>query len=1281
ARAESGSLHAADLSVIFMEDEDPEIEEVLNRKVVRDAEGHITSDTEDPVLEEEFKDFLIEARDRIGEVLEELAGEVVFEADPQSLSLEDRFASWNRQLSQALGTGAILEKLEAIDGEDPEGLYQNLIERSLHKKEVTIKELIDASINHHREAIFDTIRGSLPADEADQELFIGQHGRFHQNLKDSDTYSKLKSKRTELSERQTQVYRDAQEAQHKVYELFPNTEWNRIWTIAEALIDEDGWQEIADQMLLDDEDLDREIKKEEAIKEAFLAFGRKHRWHINPVNMDVFWKPLVKAGIPHNFYTNLLDASSLVLNDTLARDEVSEAIEYNHERLSGGENTDFPGEKLLNEVEIQVMPYRMDIQRQCEEYTKHFMQLQDSFDHNPQALQSTLNLIHELRVELVPYLRTQKEEIQAMLEQLAPDKAVFIKAYLESIEAQISGLETSAQKHWEGLQDTERNEARGYKFSKDDELFTHFPGMFGGIDKSFSFIDGDRGDFMDKHFEEFKDSQKKVPESVAFIKDKLGLFEVGGRDKAREKYEQIQQKYGHTFHKFDENYEVYTKRMNTDMKLLTDAEFTQRHGESKAQVGQNIMMLNEHHKGFQQIWGKYEDPDFFQNWIKQYENPESRSSAISEFDFWDTISQQENTMENLNHGFGAWITAHNKSWVEETGPVSLEQLWHKTKKGAGKFLLDDVQWYSINGIMGMFQDVMEITKRLSERRTEKEKALLGKVIFGESGVWGLGHEFTRKSTESEEARVDEYKNRYKRKDPWSIKKELYAVRGPGEADKARALIDLLVEKGQIRWNDPELWYVLNRLNAFNSGAPQFSPADIEKDQGEIRDKVRYACEAIWDDYVFAAWDGSLPGNYKNAKEASFNKFDNMESYGDREAIWADMLDKWKRGVPDETVDPAEYEGFLFRAFQNGKVNGQPDRRWFYLIMGTTVKNPRGETLVSREIFDRLDGELLSTVPYFDFFTDKSSPKKDGRIVPEGTPGAHPTWTFEDMEAWGDFFGGSEGKFGFHAGKDNKVLQAKCHEFFYNFICSSDNAMMRVDRMNRGASKNADHDDAQMWFAGMSFQGMAQMLNRASEGTDLVTPDFAGTLLQGFDLFMKASYEYIMRGDAEYGIDNVGWQKMREKRLMQTGQRMRVAFGALHTVSGNYKGNAQQTPLTLDQSFWNQNKYDVKGSRDKISEAIQDLLKENGKDLAEYDGIWDFVGTKEISENGVDRSNNKEWQKVNKKISNIVGSADEDLGVSHFEELGSVEKVLKKYAMNHGGIYDTGAKNENPKFLY
>ena len=628
-------------------------------------------------------------------------------------------------------------------------------------------------------------------------------------------------------------------------------------------------------------------------------------------------------------------------------------------------------------------------------------------------------------------------------------------------------------------------------------------------------IDFDKGHFVQKS-KKLDDYMEKDTETLQYL-DEASFFDDESVDKAefRKTYDEQADKFRSDLSGYESAFNNICYKVERDIRKLSDEDFTFKYGMmDKESMKEMLDGHNNQLSVFHQGSDKFLKPSYYNSWLRKYNSsPESRANALDEMTKFRDLASWSTEAKNQAVGMNKWID----EWQPGT-----------------KIKSSQYQKFALYDLYALVKQAIEVNQHKYDIRSGIAVANMGVGFFGRNSAWGK--EFYRKAQEFEGSRVKEIEGEIEEDPWWENQEQLY---NSNDQDEAKACINQLIAKGVFKWDDPKLWKTLMRLSG---NAVNFSDADKHKDISEILEKCKDACEAIWSRETFKVWDNSLDSKTKSQEDsfgAEFQRFEHVS--GGRERVLQGMLEKWASGDRTNT-DPARFAGYLRVAFTKGKMNGGPnaDSRWFYLIQG--VKHG----LLSRDFFGRVNDELLANMPYFDFFTDKSQAKKDGKLVPEGTPGSHVGgWSFDDYVSWANVLSqGCEGKFDVTSARKNTS------KFFYEYVYQSEESRARLERMVRGGTKSFDHDDASLFAAGLGVESIRQMINKTSTDEDKYTPDFWRNIMAGYEPYFKGISEYIKSGDAEYGLDNPGWQKIRKRNFTEVGEKMKAMLLVFHSVLGN-----------------------------------------------------------------------------------------------------------------------------------
>lgn len=836
-----------------------------------------------------------------------------------------------------------------------------------------------------------------------------------------------------------------------------------------------------------------------------------------------------------------------------------------------------PGKKVLAEMALQaggvekeiasvlendfVGPIR-DIQKDCAELSKETSAVETKRKQADirEKFKNIFTTWPQQKTKLGRFLNDHETILKGLIPdgealgfQFVLEVAAEGKSWLEKIDERMHVWKKNAQ-------------SNNYLYHGDEEVFRMLPAAAQSLR---SVIDFNQGKFVEES-NRLDDYLEKDTETVEFLdEEKFFTDSSVDRREFKAKYNEMAQSFESNIKKYEAQFKKVRARLRKDIDRIDDNEFTFRYKGIPRESMEELLMGHDEQLGmFQKGSAKFLSPDFFNNWLRRYESsPESRANALDEMSQFRSLETWSQEAEKQAVNMERWIN----DWDE----------------GKGK-TLPQYQRFSIYDIYALVKQAVEVNRRRWERKSERAVAEIGVSFFGRNSPWGK--EFHRKSQDAEEARVKEIQTE-KDEDPWwETQQTLYET---NDEDEAKACINLLIEKGVFKWDDPKLWKTFMRLS---NNAVNFSDKDKYLDFSEILEKCRNVIEFIWTKETFRQWDTTLDSKIKSKEDEFADDFQRLEHHKTaRVAFLSNVLTRWSKGERSNT-DPAKYGCFLRKAFELGKLNGGPlyDSRWYFLIQGVKMG------ILSRDFFGRLNGELLGNMPFFDFFIDKSASKKNGRIVPEGTPGSEVrAWNYGDYESWADML--------HKDGEPYSVETARkrTKEFFYEVILQSQEGRARMERKVREGTKVFDHDDGAMFAAGLGVESIRQMLNRTSTDEDKYTPDFWRNIMSGYVPYFHGISKFIREGDAEYGLQNQEWQKIRKQNFAQVADKMQAMLLVFHSVVGNINITNREPSHFSTYDF--QKSEEMSPSAEKslgYSEAmLKTLLKGTGKEH-EYDIIFD-----------------------------------------------------------------------------
>lgn len=904
-----------------------------------------------------------------------------------------------------------------------------------------------------------------------------------------------------------------------------------------------------------------------------------------------------------------------------------------------------PGKELLNELNLQTQSVSKEIKTITGSLRDEIAKIAENFrgiskmKDDPvgkRVRQAEARNSLETLISKWPGIRDQLRgkvgDMQTIMNEVVPEGVTpdqFVDVYLKVPNKMLDSFE-------ETFKDLEKYAKKiDYKFTGEEPFWKIFADNFIKLESALDLQNGD----LAQDSQQLEKYMEKANSTLEFL-TKMQFFDdhTLEKDEFTKNYDEVAKGFKEDFAKYQEAVNDVDRRLRRDLRRMDDQPFFDKYGLNKEYMEE---ILNNHKntsKKFREISDKFMKPGFLADWIHRYDdNPQERAEAIAEMGDFNSLRDHAKNARNYASDMQKWVANYDE--------VSAQ----KPQKQYQRFSLYD--------LFAIVKQAIEVNERRWKRNSDKAVAEIGMSFFGDKSPWGK--EFKQKAEESENARVKEFETQYDEYPGWDLQDALNKANDP---DEAKALITMMIDRGFLQWDDPGLWKTLMRLS--NNAVTFNIPGDENLSPHEILDKVRNACEFIWSKETFRNWDTSHKSKLTSAidgHDADFTRYENAPRA--RTKIMSDMLKRWKNG-DSRNVDPAKFECFIRESFKKGKMNGQPDQRWYFMVMGVATINPKtGRSLLSRDVFMRMNDEFLTRFPHIDFLADKESWKLDGRIVPEGTPGAEKRgWIFTDYLKWGEFMTDGNGSFDPTSG----LAEEQTNKFFYHIVHASASARDRVQRMDRFSDKEGDHDDAESFFADWAQEHIVSNMSKSSGGENKLSNDLWRRYLSGFPKYMKYMKLYIEEGDGKWG-DSEKWREEKKRALEEVGDRLKNALTVTQTLQGNGNLGESRGHIVFGAEQWRKKgtgySANADESRKTINSFMRDVFQEAGDD-EKLDEILDFKGSLEFGIEFKNRDKKIEEAGIKQKMKKLLDGKESRL--KYFNNTAVIEKVLKNWKGGDAG---------------
>ena len=394
---------------------------------------------------------------------------------------------------------------------------------------------------------------------------------------------------------------------------------------------------------------------------------------------------------------------------------------------------------------------------------------------------------------------------------------------------------------------------------------------------------------------------------------------------------------------------------------------------------------------------------------------------------------------------------------------------HKNLLGYLKYEWSNTVILSLKDVWAMVISVKELVERKHQRRSKYRYSEVGKRF-----PYVIGTEFERISQSAENEEVNQYKDAMGNWGIFQIKDKLYST---NSKDEAKACFITLVDKGELRWDDPKVSKTLNRLTA--SYTPRGAELHIPEDESkmpfgtDIEMKMKGSMDALWGEGQGNEWYSKNVNTYNSNKGAYEHKGKQLDSdpknTGGLGEEAARMLEAYSKG---EYVNPQEYEEMVDFAIKYGKMIAE--EKMFYLFAGVAAQCGRdgagGEkpygTLIHIDRPSALDGSYLNQFPILDYFRQRKKYNPiSGKLRPVGTDGKPVAYTAQEFREFWDHWREEGRKQALREGKPEDYYFYRPGDAFKKFLWEEviPDAGVRV-RISKGlrAARQMDHDDTHLF---------------------------------------------------------------------------------------------------------------------------------------------------------------------------------------------------------------------------
>lgn len=272
-------------------------------------------------------------------------------------------------------------------------------------------------------------------------------------------------------------------------------------------------------------------------------------------------------------------------------------------------------------------------------------------------------------------------------------------------------------------------------------------------------------------------------------------------------------------------------------------------------------------------------------------------------------------------------------------------------------------------------------------------------------------------------------------------------------DQIKACIEVLVDKGQMRWDDVRTWEAMNRIAHLptdnripipKDGNP-YTPVSFDEKTGRKQMGMQYfgkAIDNLWGDGQYESWSNKNSGSYDSGMQGFSKQGDELESDPyDTGKIAGRLQQVLKAHMEGEWANPHEFEGLLRYMIDQGKSNAE--NKLFFIIAGCATR------LMPIERLGAIANDLQNKLPFLAFLADQGAKKPGQNVAGPYTVKQLKALLVEFMEDPGITKPGQK-----------YLAGPKVKDFLWKYALTNSETETRTIKAIRNG-ENIDHDDAQM----------------------------------------------------------------------------------------------------------------------------------------------------------------------------------------------------------------------------
>lgn len=395
-------------------------------------------------------------------------------------------------------------------------------------------------------------------------------------------------------------------------------------------------------------------------------------------------------------------------------------------------------------------------------------------------------------------------------------------------------------------------------------------------------------------------------------------------------------------------------------------------------------------------------------------------------------------------------------------------------------LWNDTRFLSVSDFWEMGKAMWDYYDRRFQRRQKDRYSSIGQQLPF------FAPEMRRINQATETEQMNQFKESFEQKGVFEIEERL---KNTSTRDEMKACFVTLSDKGQLRWDDIDMWQNLNKFVKADLAIPIPGNGDpytrvSETDNRTGFDYLKPAIDSLFGEGQYNDWYQKNKSTFQSNARSYYEEGKELEGVQGGHALRLQvLLQQHKNGT---YVNPHEFEGLLLHSIEAGKASMQA--KIYFMMEGVAAVNKEGRTILPFDRMAHINSEMLIRFPILEYLCAS---------VPRPPDGKSYRWTLDDYKEWVKWFDDGD-----PTNPDKCKPSKGVEKFMWEYVIPSDETQNRINKAIRNG-ENLDHDDMFAYLPPATVEVITDACKATTGAKKFLTLEGYANVFPGFSQYMKS----------------------------------------------------------------------------------------------------------------------------------------------------------------------------------